>query len=96
MKVTDDDLCRMESNYPGIREQIVRFESAVLPLCPSCGSTDTADVQCGIIGRTISIASATTKMHLVSTRANRDAYFCNSCRGYFGTLPSPGYSTAYP
>ncbi len=70
-------------NSTGIRETILRFEEAILSPCPSCGADSTADVQCGIIGRTINIAAATTKFKLVPNGPRPGRYFCNSCQTFF-------------
>lgn len=84
IRITEDEIVRLESNYPGITEQIWSLEQADLPACPACGSTDTASVQVGIIGRTINIGAATTKIHLM-LNANKDGvYYCNDCRKQFG------------
>jgi len=55
----------------------------VLPQCPRCGSKDTADVQCGIIGRTINIAAATTRFKLIPNGPAPGKYFCNACDEFF-------------
>lgn len=82
LKVNQQDLDRMESQYQGIVEQIHRFEQATLPSCPKCDAADTADVQVGVIGRTMGIASATTKFKLVpNDRPGK--YFCNVCEEFF-------------
>jgi len=60
----------MEEQYPGITEQIDRFKKAQLPSCPHCGSADTASVQVGVIGRTITIAASTRKIKLVLNRTH--------------------------
>jgi hypothetical protein len=60
LKVKDKTLDEMEAQHPGIRKTILWFENAVLPACPHCGSEDTANVQIGIIGRTIYLATATS------------------------------------
>jgi len=73
----------MESQHTGMIEQIMRFENAELPNCAHCGSADTADVQVGIIGRTIYIASATTKFQLIPNGHLPGRYFCNHCRKFF-------------
>ena len=82
----EEKLDRLEKDYPGIKEQIYRFEDATLPACPRCGSEDTADVQVGIIGRTIAIAGATTKFHLIPNLPKPGTYFCNTCREYFDQI----------
>lgn len=73
----------MEMAYPGILQEIRRVEDAQLPACVHCKSTNTADVQCGVIGRTILIARATTKFFLVPNRKNLAPYYCWSCKEYF-------------
>ncbi len=83
LRLYDEELWDLESSYPGIREQILDFESAVLPICLICGSADTADVQIGIVGRTITICGATTKFKLIPNGPRPGRYFCNSCRKFF-------------
>ena len=65
LKVTEEKLQEIESHYPGIIESIASFEEMELPPCSICSSGSTALVQCGVIGRTISISNATTKFKLV-------------------------------
>lgn len=84
LKVNDKTINQMEEQHPGIKEQIFGFENAELPPCPLCGSEDTADVQVGIIGRTIYIASATSKFTLIPNGPKPGSYRCNSCKKYFG------------
>ena len=46
--------------------------------------TNTASVQVGVIGRTIYMASATSKFHRVpNSEQALGKYFCNRCRQYF-------------
>jgi hypothetical protein len=74
----------MENIYPGITEQINRFEEAELPSCPHCGSNNTASVQVGFIGRTITLAASTRKVKLVPNVKDRlGKYFCNNCDMFF-------------
>ena len=73
----------LERDYPGIKASIRRFEKAKLPACPRCGSENTADVQVGIIGRTIHIAGATTKFKLIPNGPKPGEYFCNACNKFF-------------
>ena len=84
LKVDDETLDKMEAQHPGILEQLSRFENAQLPACALCGSDDTADVQVGIIGRTIYLAGATTKFKLIPNCPKPGTYFCNACGEYFG------------
>ena len=76
----------METSYPGIREQIFRFDAAELPVCPDCNSPDTASVQVGVIGRTINLCAATSKFHLIPNGPKPGEFFCNSCRKYFNDI----------
>jgi hypothetical protein len=76
-------LHHLEKSYPGIGETIHFFETEVLPACPHCCSVDTASVQCGVIGRTISLAGATTKFKLIANGPKPGSYFCNVCEKFF-------------
>jgi hypothetical protein len=74
----------LEEQYPGITEQFTRFEQAELPSCPHCGSVNTASVQVGIIGRTITLSALTRKFKLVPNIEDRlGKYFCNTCGNFF-------------
>ena len=92
--VTAEEIQRMEERYPGISEQIHRFEQAELPSCTTCGSDDTSSVQCGVIGRTISISTATTKFKLIpnkpTTGPSVGDYYCRSCETNFDVPVEPG------
>lgn len=83
MKISPSEVEELERIYPGIATSIQRFEGAELPACTHCGSTDTADVQVGIIGRTICLASSTTKFKLIPNGPKPGKYFCNTCRKFF-------------
>ena len=83
LKIDKDALNRMESSYPGIREEILHFDGAALPTCNRCGSQNTAQVNVGIIGRTINIACATTKFKLIPNVPKPGDYFCNDCDKFF-------------
>ena len=85
IKRSKTEIKQMEIQYPGIIDQIMRFENEDLPNCSYCGSEDTADVQIGIIGRTISIKGATSKIHLIFNGPKPGQYFCNYCRKFFDT-----------
>ena len=82
LRVTEDSLERMKPLYPGIREAVAYYESLNLPRCAICASEDTAKVSAGIVGRSILVASATTKMHF-RPNGRPAEYFCNKCRQYF-------------
>ncbi len=83
LKVSIEELNHMESQHPGIIKEIFFFENATLPSCPYCGSKDTADVRVGIIGKTIYIATATTKFTIVANGPKPGNYRCNACKKYF-------------
>jgi len=83
LKLTPEQIETLESSYPGIKDQIQEFEAALLPACSLCGSTDTADVQVGVIGHTINLSAATTKIKLIPNGPRPGRYFCNTCRYYF-------------
>ena len=85
LKRKPEELQKLEMDYAGIIENIMRFENQLLPACPSCGSDHTAVIQFGVIGRTILIAGATTKIKLLPNKAPDDPskFFCNQCERYF-------------
>lgn len=83
IKVDKATLRGMEAQHPGIEEQVRRFEEAELPVCPHCTSEHTAEVNVGVIGRTIYIAGTTTKFRLIPNGPKPGTYFCNSCKSYF-------------
>jgi hypothetical protein len=76
-------LDNFEKDYPGITSNIRFFDEAELPSCSHCGSSDTANVQVGVIGRTIAIAGMTRKFHLIANGPKPGKYFCRTCRQYF-------------
>ena len=87
LKVDQNTLDEMERQHPGLVKTIMRFENDELPACPYCASDNTAEVQVGIIGRTIYLASATTKAKLVPNAMNKlGKYFCNQCHKFFDPL----------
>ena len=85
IKISEDRFSVYEQSYPGITEQILRYERGVLPACVFCSSTDTAVVLRGIIGRTIHLASATSKVKLSIKIGNRH-FYCNTCQQLFDLL----------
>jgi len=91
IKVDQKTLDHMERLFPGILDNISQFEDAKLPACPRCGSGDTADVQCGVIGRTIHIAAATTKFKLIPNPPKPGEYFCNGCKRFFTPKKAKGW-----
>ena len=83
LKVDRATLEKMESQHPGLGKTIVAFEDARLPACALCRSGDTANVQCGVIGRTIYLATATSKFKLIANGPKPGQYFCNKCGAFF-------------
>jgi hypothetical protein len=84
LKVDQASIDRMESSYAGIAEQIRHFDTAELPSCPHCNSSDTASMQVGLVQRAMNIAAATTKFHLIPNGPKPGHYFCNDCKRCFG------------
>ncbi len=83
LKVDNETLKEMEEGYPGILEEILDFENAELPSCPMCKSDNTANVQVGIIQRTINLIAATTKVKLIPNGPKPGPYYCWDCKKYF-------------
>ena len=83
LKVSQADLDQFESEYPGIGREIMAFEAATLPGCPHCHSTRTAIVHVGIIARTMTVATATSKFQLVPDGPRPGKFYCSECRRYF-------------
>jgi hypothetical protein len=81
LKRSLNDYLGYERNYPGFIEMVVRYEIAVLPLCPECGSDDTATVSRGIVSRSIHLMSATTKFRLHPNPPGK--FYCYACDDYF-------------
>ncbi len=74
----------LDQTYPGIKKQILAFDAADLPPCESCGSPDTADIQCGLVGRSINISGCTTKVKLLPNGPGAGYFWCNGCESFFG------------
>jgi len=86
LRYSEKQLQRVEANYPGVRESIERFEAMDISACPSCLSDDTAVIQVGLIGRTMTIAGGTTKFKLIPNRSTpkwKKKYFCRACEETF-------------
>ena len=82
LKVDQEWIDRVDAQRPGFRETVERWDAADLPPCPSCGSDDTARVSAGLVGRSIHLAAATTKIRLLPNGHPAD-YYCNQCQSYF-------------
>jgi hypothetical protein len=83
LKINKDALERLEGAYPGVTEQIMRFENATLPVCRHCGSEDTAEVNVGTTGRSMAIVRATSKFTFAPNGPKPGAYRCNECSKFF-------------
>lgn len=83
LKVTPGELASMERLYPGISRSVRYFEARKRPRRPHCGSADTASVTVGLVGRSIHIAPATSKIKLLPNRPIRGNCFCNVCGRHF-------------
>jgi len=83
LKMNKETVDQREKQCRGIGKAKLYFEKATLPVCPRCGSEDTAYVQCGIIGRTTNIAAATTKLKLIANGPKPGKHFCNACNRFF-------------
>jgi hypothetical protein len=83
IKLDPEALERLESQHPGVTEQILRFEKATLPICGRCGSDDTAEVNVGIVGRSIAIASGTSKFTLIPDGPKPGRFWCRACSEFF-------------
>ena len=86
LRYSEKQLQRVEANYPGVRESIEHYEAMDIPVCPNCSSHDTALIQVGLIGRTMTIAGGTTKFKLIPNRSEpkwKRKYFCRACEETF-------------
>ena len=84
LTVSEESIMKMDASYPGIAEQVYRFEAMEFPPCEKCGSYDTASIQVGLVGRTMYLAMATTKFKFLPNYNEHGIYFCNSCKVQFG------------
>jgi hypothetical protein len=82
LKVDKEWIDRVDGKRPGFREMVECWDAMELPPCPSCGSADTAQVSAGLVGRSIHLAVATTKIRLLPNGHPAD-YYCNQCQSYF-------------
>ena len=84
LKVTQEQLDDYERRYPGLKEQVLRFEAAKVPPCSRCKSHNTAEVQAGLIGRTILLTLSTTKFIVTPNGPREGRYYCWECKKFFG------------
>lgn len=83
LRIAEDCIAKLELMYPGITEQVMRFEAASLPACPYCGSADTGKVTVAYIGRLMNISACTTRCYLVPIGPIQGKYGCNACNKFF-------------
>lgn len=83
LRITPLELARKDDAYPGLAAYVHALEANPLPPCPHCQSADTATVQYGIVGRSLSIAAATTKFRLHPNPPAPGKLYCNTCAQYF-------------
>lgn len=85
LKIPRENMVRKEKDYPGITRQLDEIENRPLPNCFRCGSEDTAVTNVGLVGRTILLASASTKFHL-RPNGKPGEFYCNTCKQYFDVI----------
>jgi hypothetical protein len=83
VKINDEWIRQAEIAYPGFRKTLNKYEAMRLPACPLCQSTNTATVSMGIVGRSISLAAATTKVKLITNPPVSGHFYCNDCEQFF-------------
>ena len=92
LKVDQEWIDRVDAQRPGFRDLVERWDAKDVPPCPSCGSDDTAEVSAGLVGTSIRLAGATTKIRLLANGHPADHY-CNQCESYFNG-PDGGHGRA--
>ena len=90
LTVTKAWIRKAEAQSPGFRETLEYYEALDLPPCPRCSSTNTAKVSSGLVGRSMALAAATTKMKLVPNRKPGEDFHCGACDQFFGGNPRTG------
>jgi transposase-like protein len=82
LKVSKARIRAAEERYPGFKDTLDYYEAQSLPSCPLCGSAETAKTATGVIGRTMELAAATTKIRLVPNGPHA-AFYCETCDKLF-------------
>jgi hypothetical protein len=83
LKLNKQAMEQIEDQFPGVTKQIMRFENATVPICSHCGSEATAEVNVGMTGRAMAIASGTSKFTIVPSGPKPGAYWCRACFQFF-------------
>jgi hypothetical protein len=86
LKVNAEWILETERQYPGFKKTLDYYESLPIPACPRCGSDDCARVTVGVIGRTMALAAATTKVRLVPN--GEPGFHCCACEHFFKSATS--------
>lgn len=82
LKVDEAWLRAAEERYPGFRATLDHYETQALPPCPVCGSAETAKTSTGLVGRSIALAAATTRMKLIPN-GHSAGFHCSACDKFF-------------
>jgi len=83
LKMTVEEIKRMDEDYENIYDDILWFEDHNTPVCRNCSSFNTAILRFGFIQRLMNISIATTKLKLAGSQAKLFKYYCNDCGSYF-------------
>jgi len=83
LKISEENLSKLDCDYPGVRDYLVKLEAKAMPECVHCDCEDTAEVNVGVIGRTIAMAQASSRFKLIPNGPKPGEYFCNGCRSFF-------------
>jgi pyruvate/2-oxoacid:ferredoxin oxidoreductase beta subunit len=95
LKVSKAWIRAAEQRHPGFTDTLDYYEALALPLCPLCGSTATATAITGVIGRTMELAAATTKIRLVPNGPHT-AFYCETCGKFFDAATTTAGSYIAP
>jgi|JI6StandDraft_1071083.scaffolds.fasta_scaffold23039_3 hypothetical protein len=86
LKLTAAALSDLEKHYPGIQAQIASMEDTPSGPCPDCGRVDAARIIIGSTGRTLALAAASSRCHLLPNGTDETqgmAWFCHPCQKAF-------------
>jgi hypothetical protein len=78
LKVNEEWIRESERKYPGFTMTLDYYESLDLPPCRRCGAGAAAKVSTGLVGRSIALAAATTKVKLLPNGHPVD-FYCWAC-----------------
>lgn len=83
LKLPSASLSELEKQYLGIQAQIEAMEGTPSSSCPRCGREDAARITIGLVGRTLALAAATTRCHLLPSGTDESqgmTWFCRHCQ----------------